>query len=107
MIVTAWTNGTHSIKGSYGFKITIEDRDKYIKQEWDFIILELEGEIEPFKVNVKKASFWDDTCRELIKFQIRDWLWRNGHAPWPKGEPPKFDMILISGNKFSVEIDKR
>jgi hypothetical protein len=35
MIVTAWNNGKyHKTGAGYGFKVSIEDRDKYFKKDW-------------------------------------------------------------------------
>lgn len=91
MIVTAWTNGGTG----YGFKLSREDREMYFSREWQSVYLHLPGDAEPFAVNIAKASFWNDTCRELIHRQIRAWMQANGYLPWTKGHPPKFRLEPI------------
>lgn len=102
MIVTAWNNGSfHTSGAGYGLKIDITDRDRFFNREWESVMLELEGEA-PIRVNIKKASFWGKTCHELIKKEIGLWLLKNRKAPWPKGQPPKFFLEPIEGNRFMV-----
>ena len=103
MIVTAWNNGMHARSGAgYGFKISVEDRDTYFQPDWDVILLELDGEPQPMEVNINKASFWNVTCHELIHINIGRWLRSQGLAPWSKGNPPKFILEPIGGNRFKV-----
>jgi hypothetical protein len=107
MIVTAWNNGSfHSSGAGYGLKISIPDRDRFFKREWKFIVLELEGRNSAVKINVDKASFWDETCRELISAEIGKWLLQTGLAPWSKGNPPKLFMEHIADNRFSIKQTK-
>ncbi|PKO12022.1 MAG: hypothetical protein CVU39_26115 [Chloroflexi bacterium HGW-Chloroflexi-10] len=103
MIVTAWNNGAHIRNGAgYGFKVSIEDRDAYFKPEWDVIMLELDGEAQLVEVPIHKESFWDESCRELIHAGVGKWLRRNGLAPWPQGNPPRFVLEPVSENRFIV-----
>lgn len=105
MIVTAWNNGKHHDSGAgYGFKLSVPDRDKYFKREWQYVVLYFSGMDDGVKVNINKISFWGDTCSELISIHIGKWLQRHNYAPWPKGSPPKFTLEQISDNKFSVVI---
>lgn len=102
MIVTAWNNGAHSRNGAgYGFKVAMADRDLHFKPEWDVIVLELEGE-EPFEVPINKELFWSDACRELMSPEIGKWLRHNGIAPWPRANPPRFEVDPLEDNRFSV-----
>ncbi len=104
MIVTAWNNGEHHHTGAgYGFKVDINDRDKYFRKDWKKVFLELEGEEEEVMVNVDKPSFWDTTCRELISKEIGIWLIKNRKAPWQRDHPPKMRMEHIDGNRFKIE----
>jgi|AutmiccommuBRH23_1029490.scaffolds.fasta_scaffold00223_52 hypothetical protein len=103
MIVTAYNNGAHSRNGSgYGFRVSVTDRDLHFKPEWDAILLELEGEEQPFEVVINKDSFWGDDCRELMSKAIGMWLRQRGLAPWPKGNPPRFVLDPVEENRFSV-----
>jgi hypothetical protein len=104
MIVTAWNNGLHNPSGAgYGLKVSVSDRDRYFKREWKFITLELEGWDSAIKINVDKASFWNETCRELINAEIGRWLIQTGLAPWSKGNPPKLVMEYIKENQFLLK----
>ena len=96
MFFTAWTNGS----SGYGFKITKTDRDACFDREWTEVLIELPAETTPqiAKCNIDKTSFWNDTCRELIK----NWLIKKGFAPWEKGNPPKFEAWKLNGNHFRV-----
>lgn len=103
MRVTAWNNGKHSKSGSgYGFKISISDRDRFFNREWKIISLRFEDSNKEIDINIDKVSFWSKICRELISKEIGKWLIVNGFAPWPKGYPPKFRLIPIRDNKFSL-----
>ena len=103
MIVTAWNNGKHHPTGAgYGLKISISDRDNYFKKGWEYVTLNLEGEVDPIQVNIAKNSFWTPVCRELISKDIGLCLKKHGKLPWKKGNPPKLRMEHISENKFKV-----
>lgn len=104
MKVTAWNNGANSKTGSgYGFKISIEDRQKYFSEQWQTIDLLLPKLDKPISININKSSFWNKTCRELISQDIGKWLLSNDHAPWPKGMPPKFELLHVNNNVFRIE----
>ena len=98
MIVTAWNNGS----SGYGVKISYRDRKKYFREEWESITLEIEGFTKPIDVNVNKSSFWTPKCGELIKKEIRYWLFENDLAPWPYRKPPKLWLEFISDRSFSL-----
>ena len=104
MIITAWKNGKHSeTRTAYGVRLSVADRDEFIQREWKSVLLELEGNPNPIEVNVAKESFWGEKCTELIKKEIRVWLWDKGLAPWPKYLPPKLLMECISDNQFFIQ----
>lgn len=101
MRVTAWNNGRHLKSGAgYGLKVDIRDRDTYFDPGAESVSLRLPNGKE-FAVNTAKASFWSETCRELIHKEIGQWLIENGRAPWPKGRPPKFDLSK-DGNHYEL-----
>lgn len=87
-------------KGSYGFIVSIDDRNKYFKREWGAIILTLDGEEQPFNVNLDKDSFWTGNCRELIHRNIKKWFLKNNITPWERGKPPRIRLEKIDNNKF-------
>lgn len=103
MIVTVWNNGIHHPDGNgYGIKLNSPDRDLHFKREWKKILIELEGDSIPAEVNIDKASFWNQTCKELISVKIGKWLIKNGLAPWPVGKPPLLELTQISGRQFRL-----
>jgi hypothetical protein len=106
MIWTAWNNGQHFSSGAgYGFKIPIADRDAYFDRSWKTVILELPAEsgTHGVEANVNKASFWGPKCRELINKGIGRWLIERGHAPWEKGDPPRFEVIAAGHRRFVLK----
>ena len=104
MIATAWNNGEHkkSVAG-YGLKIAASDRDKYFDKSWKTVIIHLPNG-EEVEVNTDKASFWNQSCRELIDKKIGQWLIETGNAPWLKGRPPKFELIPQRERYFELRI---
>ena len=103
MRVTAWNNGSHHPSGAgYGLKVSVRDRDTYFDPGAESVTIRLPNgkEIVP---NTAKASFWSDTCRELIHNEIGRWLIDDGYAPWPKGSPPKFDLSKV-GNCYELSV---
>ncbi len=103
MVVTAWNNGAHSRNGSgYGFKVSPADRDEFFKKEWQSIILEIPGEPAVEEINIDPALFWGETPRELHSTAVGRWLRHNGLAPWAMGNPPRFILEPVEGNRFKV-----
>jgi len=98
---TAWNNGSPSPTGAgYGLKVPEADRDTCFDRSWKTVTVELPGGVlaEP---NVGKASFWKN-CRELIDVNIGRWFVEKGHAPWPKGRPPKVQVEQVGERHFRV-----
>jgi hypothetical protein len=110
MIVTAYRCGykkdecENPEKGSYGFKISISDRDRNFQREWGYILLKLSGENNAFKVNINKNSFWSVSCRELVHKNIKELFLKNKIIPWEKGKPPKIQLKGIENNSFKASI---
>ena len=103
MQITAWNNGAHHTSGAgYGLKVDKLDRDRYFSRSWPTINLELPGQTDPVEVNVAKASFWSNTCRELISRDIGRWLIDNKYAPWELGQPPKFQLRKVGERRFRL-----
>jgi hypothetical protein len=46
------------------------------------------------EANIDRSSFWEECC-ELRGKEIRQWMYRERHAPWPERVPPKFQVITI------------
>lgn len=102
----AWNNGQHSRSGSgYGVKVPIEDRAAYFNRSWKTVtlVLPLEDGSREVQLNVAKASFWSDVCRELISAEIGKWLIARGLAPWPDRKPPKMEVVPEGPSRFAVK----
>jgi hypothetical protein len=103
MLVTAWNNGQHHRTGAgYGFKLRVEDRDKYFKRSWSTVFVSLPGVSDEVELNIAKSSFWGGTCRELISREFGQWLIQRGYAPWDSGVPPKFQLVPTRDNHFKL-----
>jgi hypothetical protein len=104
LILTEWSNGTPSPTGSgYGLKFDSRgERDAHFKREWGTVNLYFPNVALPVSVNISKKSFWNDTCRELIKKEIGLWLLNNKMAPWPPGDPPRVQLHSRGGSAFDV-----
>jgi hypothetical protein len=105
VIWTAWKNGKHSPTGTgYGFELSREDRDKHFSRDWQTVIVDLpygDGSIK-VEVSIANQSFWEG-CSELRSKEIRQWLYRERHAPWPNRVPPKFQVVPIGKGRFRVK----
>ena len=102
MKVTAWNNGEHHQTGAgYGLKLSASDRDRYFRESWGTVLIHLPDGVES-EVNTDKASFWNESCRELISQEIGRWLIKTGKAPWPGGNPPKFELIPKGERHFEL-----
>jgi len=106
MIWTGWNNGDHHSTGAgYGFKVTAADRDRHFKRTWRTVTIELpSGDgLTIVEANVTKKTFWDPQCRELISKDIGRWMLARGHAPWPDGMPPRFEVVSLGDRRFRVD----
>lgn len=106
---TAWNNGEWRNTGAgYGLKISVEDRDRHFKHDWNTVTLRLVGNrtSRVAEANAAKASFWGPQCRELIKREIGRWLIENGFRRWPRNAPPRFRMRLVDRREFEVRPDR-
>ena len=105
LIVSAWNNGEHHESGAgYGLEISAADRDAYFNPNWQSVILEiqLDDRVIDAEVNVMKKFFWDPNCGELIKKEIGRWIIGQGYARWPRGHPPRIELIPVGGRRFSI-----
>ena len=103
MRAKAWSNGAHHSTGAgYGLKVSVQDRDRYFRPEWDVVLLEIPGE-GTTSVTLS-ASFWR-TCSELRSAAIGRWLLSAGRAPWPRGAPPDLELTPVTDNHFIVRAD--
>ena len=105
MIWTAYKNGRGNCTGAgYGFKIPMDEGKQHFRKEWDTVIIELPhgSSYIPVEVNVNKASFWPETCGEVIDRQIGQRMKRICGLPWPAKKPWKFEAERIGERRFRV-----
>lgn len=100
MRATGWSNGRPLSSGAgYGLRISVSDRDRFFRPDWNHVLLEADGSRQ---VVVRlSASFWK-TCTELRSAEIGRWLLRRRLAPWQKGAPPSVEIEAIGGNRFRL-----
>jgi hypothetical protein len=67
------------------------------------IVLPLEKGTRAAEVNIAKASFWTEACREVISAEIGKWLIARGLAPWPDRRPPRLEVIPDGVRRFAVK----
>ena len=105
MQVAAWCNGGKY----YGIRITRRDREQYFNQSMKHIDISFCGKPkERFKLT---PSFWRK-CIEIRGLAIRGWFETLGYVDeeskrpnrdkWPRGHPPKLDLIPNAKGHFDL-----
>ena len=91
---------------SYEDVDTFVGYDKHIIERIKSSLIDGVNEFERYLSIIKqrRKSFWNDTCRELISKDIRDWLMEMDLADWKKKgiKPPKFEVQQHDKNHFRV-----
>lgn len=97
MEVSAWTNGS----GTYGIRIGFPNRDQFFQPAWSEIEVEIDGQCHLFQLT---EGFWHHCpeFRDSGSVVICDWLQRHRTLDWPKGQPPRFELIPLGGNRFRL-----
>jgi len=101
MIAVGWNNGSPNNKtgAGYGIRITRRDRDKFFDKSWESVTLGLESD-EVIEVKLS-PSFWEG-CIELRSARIGKWMLDHGLAPWPRGQPPQFQLEPRGEKRFRL-----
>jgi hypothetical protein len=101
MIVTGWNQGSPDLQtgAGYGIRIKHNDRNGNFVKEWKSINIKLDAG-ESIEVNLSK-SFWKN-CTELRSAEIGNWMLNLGLAPWPKNEPPEFELEHQENSVFKL-----
>jgi len=105
MIWTAWKSGKgFSANQSFGFKVSVADRDEYFHRSNDkaFIELPVKEGFRTIECTTDKDSFWNSTCRELINREVGAWFLQNQFIPWANRKPVKFQVKWLGENRFRV-----
>ena len=100
MRARGWSNGSPLPSGAgYGVRMSSTDRDLYFEPDWSCVEVAL-GSGDFVKVPVTK-SFWRK-CTELRSTAIGQWLLTPGLAPWPRGAPPRLELVRSEDNRFRL-----
>ena len=94
MQVSAWSNG----KGTYGLRVGEPNRERFFRDQWDEIYLEIEGEMHRVGLT---GGFWEG-CPEIRDPVLREWLRRHRSLQWPRGHPPRAELVPLGGNRFRL-----
>jgi hypothetical protein len=99
MQVSAWSNGSRPC----GIRVGIPNRDQSFERSWETIEVNIDGQFHQFPLT---EGFWRNCpeFRDSGDSIIHDWLHRHGNDEWPKGDPPKFKLTKIGGNRFQLEL---
>ena len=68
---------------------------------WTEIEVEIDGRSHRFALT---AGFWNKCpeFRDRGAPVIRDWQRRHRTLDWPKGHPPRFELVPMGGNRFRL-----
>ena len=97
MNATGW-KGTKT----FGVRVGVDNAAKYFNREWSSVEIEIDGELHNYPLH---ENFWT-TCPEFRGGGLKDWLLRQGLAPWPRGKTPKLKLTPLAGNRFRISSSK-
>ena len=103
MVVTGWSGGSAKAGASYGLYIGRANRDKHFMRTWQHVMIRLPDKTE-VEVNMS-LSFWRKST-ELRSAEIGQWMINSRLAPWPKGNPPTFELKPLGPAKFRLILPK-
>lgn len=100
MEASAWKGGK-STTSTYGIRVGVQNRDTYFDPTWTTIEIEVDGVFHTFQIT---PGFW----RRCPEFRdsgspvIRGWLNRHYTLTWPRGEPPRVELIPLGDGRFRL-----
>jgi hypothetical protein len=97
MQVSAWNNGGDI----YGIRVGFPNRAEFFDESWTEIEVEIDG--QPYYFGLTDG-FWNH-CPEFRDSRhpaVREWLRRHRTLDWPKGYPPRLELIPLGGNRFRL-----
>jgi hypothetical protein len=97
MEVAAWNNGGEQ----YGVRVGKDNRSQYFNPSWPQIEVEIDGRTHSFDLT---PGFWKDCpeFRDSGTAAIRDWLRKHHALNWPKGQPPRYQLVPLGGKRFRL-----
>jgi hypothetical protein len=97
MKASVWSSG----QGKFGINVGHPRRREFFDTGWADVELELDGEFHNFPLLpgfLRHCPEIRDTNAKILQ----EWLRRHGLLDWPKGDPPKVELIQLGGNRFRV-----
>jgi hypothetical protein len=97
MQASVWANGN----GIYGIRVGLPNRDEHFDRSWTEIEVEVDGQFHRFPLT---DSFWAHCpeVRDSGGVVIREWLRRHRALDWPRGNPPRVELLPLGGNRFRL-----
>lgn len=95
---SAWAGGKTP---SYGLRVSLADRDHHFDPAWQSAQLALPDGTQV--IAPITPGFWNK-CSEIRHADIGRWFVEQGLAPWPKGEPPRFELRVLGPARFGVRV---
>jgi hypothetical protein len=104
VLTSAWKEvASDKIGRNYAIRVRTKDRDRYFREDWQSVRVEIEGIWYTFRL---KNRFWND-CPELRDSDaettaIRDWLSRHHSLTWERRRPPHFQLDPLGDRQFRL-----
>jgi hypothetical protein len=97
MQASAWNDGA----STYGIRVGLPNRDAYFDPTWTEIEVEIDGQSHLFALT---PGFWQQCpeFRDRGSPVIREWLRLHYTLDWPSGDPPRFELVPLGGNRFRL-----
>jgi hypothetical protein len=97
---TGWACGSITeCGGGVDIRVSHRYRDAHFDRAWGSVTVVADGR----KIEVPlSSSFWR-RCSELRSREIGAFLLSHGLAPWPKGGPPRLELVPEGDGRFRLE----
>jgi hypothetical protein len=95
VLVKGWQGGG----GTFGIRIGAPNRRLYFNPAWKSVLIEIDGLRHDIAIT---DGFWKK-CPELRSRAIKEWMTANGLIPWPKQDPPSFELTALADRVFRLE----
>lgn len=97
MEASAWSGGN----GVFGVRVGARNRHRYFDPSWTSIVVELDGHPHSFLLT---SGFWRHCpeFRDSGAHVIREWLEYHHAIDWPRGRPPRLELVPLGGGRFRL-----
>lgn len=97
MRASAWSGG----RSTFGIRVGAKNRDEFFDRRWTKIEVEINGKAHTFRLT---PGFWHH-CPEFRDSGgqvIQNWLRQHHTVDWPKGNPPRVELVPLGGDRFRL-----